>query len=139
MNKTKKLQTSTVYYQYIAYLKVRQISLQDKLEKHRIIPGHENGSYKDPSNVLLVTFKEHTLAHFYRYLSFKQKGDLIAYRFMCNQTEQARLLMASYADGGTVTNRKNQANEAFFYSAEWQKNFGDKNGGKRNVKSGFLL
>jgi len=123
MNKTEKLQTSDIYYQYISYLKLRQPDLQDKLEKHRIIPGHSNGTYKDSSNVLLVTFKEHTLAHFYRYLSFKEKGDLIAYRFMCGQTEQARLLMACYAGqlGGTATNKKNKANKAFFYDAEWQK------------------
>jgi hypothetical protein len=130
MNYIKKLQTPEIYYQYISYLKLRPIFLQDKLEKqkHRIIPGHNNRSYKDPTNVLLVTFKEHTLAHFYRYLSFKQKGNLIAYKFICNQTEQGRLLMASYAGkrGGTVTNKKNKANKKFFYNAEWQKSFGDK-------------
>jgi hypothetical protein len=74
-------------------------------------------------------------------LSFKQKGDLIAYTFMCSQTEKGRLLMASYAGqiGGKVTNEKNKVNKAFFYSVLWQKEFGDKNAGKRNLKSGSLF
>jgi len=59
---------------------------------------------------------------------------------MCNQTEQGRLLMASYARqiGGTVTSHKNKANKEFFYNVEWQKKFGNKDAGKRNVESGFL-
>lgn len=132
-------QTFCIYDQYISYLKAEKKNPQDKLEKHRILPAHANGTY-DSCNVVLCTFKQHTLAHLYRYLSLKQKGDLIAYTFMCNQTEKGRLLMAAYAGriGGTATNKKNKANKKFFYSVEWQEKFGDKSAGKRNVKSGFL-
>jgi hypothetical protein len=132
-------QTIDIYDQYISFLKSKQYNSKDKLEKYRIIPGHDGGTYSS-SNVLLCTFKEHTLAHFYRYLSLKQKGDLIAYTFMSNQTEKGRLLIASYAGqiGGKVTSKKNKANKEFFYSPEWQKIFGDKNAGKRNLESGFL-
>jgi hypothetical protein len=128
-----------IYDQYIAYLRSIKHDPQEKLEKHRITPRHKNGTYTE-SNVVLCTFKQHTLAHFYRYLSFKQKGDLIGYTFMCNQTDEGRLLMASYAGqiGGKVTNKKNKVNKAFFYSVEWQKEFGDKNTGKRNLESGSL-
>lgn len=132
-------QTPLIYNQYISYLQAKTRNPQDKLEKHRIIPRHANGTYES-WNVVLCTFKEHTLAHFYRYLSFGEKGDLIAYIFMCNQTEQGRLLMASYAGqiGGKATNKKNKANKTFFYSAEWQEKFGDKQAGRRNLESGFL-
>lgn len=138
MNKTTEPQL-TIYDQYISYLKTRTVNPEAKLKKHRIISNHAGGTYEE-SNVLNITFKEHMLAHFYRYLSFKQKGDLIAYKFMCNQTEEGRLLMASYAGkiGGTITNKKNKANKKFFYNLQWQKKFGDKNGGKRNVENGFL-
>ena len=38
------------------------------LYKHRIIPGHMGGTY-DPSNVVLLTVKQHAAAH---KLLFKQ-------------------------------------------------------------------
>lgn len=128
-----------IYNQYISYLKIRPQDPKAKLEKHRIVPKHDNGTYNS-KNVIHITFREHTLAHFYRYLSYQQKGDLIAYKFMCCQSEEGRLLMASYAGkiGGTKTNKKNKANKTNFYSSEWQKTFGDKNAGKRNVETGFL-
>lgn len=131
-------QTNDIYDQYIFYLQLKKHNPREKLEKHRIIPGHDKGTYSY-SNVVFCSFKQHTLAHFYRYLSLKQKGYLIAYTFMRNQTEQGRLLMASYAGqiGGTVTSKKNKANKKFFYSAEWQKKFGDKHAG--NLESNFLL
>jgi hypothetical protein len=98
--------TSLIYDQYISYLRTKPQESNVKLEKHRIVPKHAGGTYEE-SNVLYITFKEHTLAHFYRYLTFKQKGDLIAYRFMSRQTEEGRLLLASYAGkiGGTETNK----------------------------------
>jgi len=58
-------QTKHIYDQYISYLQVKQHDPQKKLEKHRIIPGHDNGTYIS-SNVVLCSFEEHTLAHFYR-------------------------------------------------------------------------
>ena len=80
-------QTTDISSQYISYLQAKKHNPQQKLEKHRIVPRHAQGIY-EPNNVVLCSFKEHTLAHFYRYLSLKQKGDLIVYRFVCNQTEQ---------------------------------------------------
>nr|YP_636211.1 putative site-specific DNA endonuclease [Tupiella akineta]AAV80635.1 putative site-specific DNA endonuclease [Tupiella akineta] len=131
--------TSLIYEQYIFYLRTKPQESNVKLEKHRIVPKHAGGTYEE-SNVLYITFKEHTLAHFYRYLTFKQKGDLIAYRFMCRQTEEGRLLLASYAGkiGGTKTNEKDKETRKKFYNPEWQKKFGDKNGDRRNVESGSL-
>lgn len=69
-----------------------------------------------PSNILYLTFKEHKLAHFYRYLSFGEKGDLIAYKLMCGQTKEGRQLMSSFAGkiGGRITSKENKTNNIFF-------------------------
>jgi hypothetical protein len=130
---------SLIYDQSLSYLRTKPQDSDVKLEKHRIVPKHAGGTYEE-GNVLNITFKEHTLAHFYRYLTFKQKGGLIAYRFMCRQTEEGRLLLASYAGkiGGTKISKKDKENQKKFYNLEWQKKFGDKNGGRRNVESGSL-
>ena len=139
MNISETCQTKSIYTQYISYLKTKLYHRNEKLEKHRIILGHSNGKYEF-SNIIMITFEDHTLAHFYRYLTYKHEGDLIAFRFMRNQTKEGRLLVASYAGkiGGTVTNRKNKLNKSFFYNSEWQQKFGDKNGGKRNIRNNFL-
>jgi hypothetical protein len=127
-----------IYNQYISYLQLKEHNLDEKVEKHHILPIHDGGLKN--GQIVLCTFKEHTLAHLYRYLSFRQKGDLIAYTFMSNQNEQGRLLMASYAGsiGGKVTTARNKMNQKMFYDIKWQKKFSDKRGGKRNVENGTL-
>jgi hypothetical protein len=73
-----------IYQQYVDYLKTKQSNRAvgyglksgqqtEKFEKHRILPGHAGGTYT-ASNILYLTFQEHKLAHFYRYLSFQEKG-----------------------------------------------------------------
>jgi hypothetical protein len=59
---------------------------------------------------------------------------------MSQQTEEARRLMAVYAGqiGGAVSSKKNEQNKKGFFDASWQKEFGFKDAGKRNVKTGFL-
>jgi len=53
------------------------------LEKHHILPYHDKGTKNGP--VVICTFKNHTLAHYYRYLSYKQKGDLTAFLMRWDQ------------------------------------------------------
>lgn len=110
-----------------------------KFEKHRILPAHAGGIYVS-SNILYLTFQEHKLAHFYRYLSFQDKGDLIAYKLMSGQTEEGRQLMATYAGkiGGAISSKKNKAHNKLFFNKLWQKEFGYKDAGKRNISTGFL-
>lgn len=112
---------------------------KEKFEKHRILPAHAGGTYVS-SNILYLTFQEHKLAHFYRYLSFQDKGDLIAYKLMSGQTEEGRQLMAAYAGkiGGVISSKKNKTHNKLFFNKLWQKEFGYKGAGKRNVSTGFL-
>ena len=85
----KKSPRKTIYEQFIDYL----IGLekhgftpneQKNLEKHHILPYHDGGSKE--GSVVLCTSKNHTLAHYYRYLAYGQKGDLVAFTMRWNQT-----------------------------------------------------
>lgn len=67
------------------------------LEKHRIHPGHEGGTYKE-SNVVLVSFKEHIMAHYLRYLQYQNHRDRYAYTSMATiAIEERRRALASIA------------------------------------------
>ena len=89
-----------IYQQYIAtklnqqrsccieYIQQRQKDSDEKLYKHRILPGHEGGKYI-LQNTLLVTYQEHCLMHFYRFLSYQNPKDELAYRLMINQDADA--------------------------------------------------
>lgn len=113
--------------QYIAYLKLKyqlcdQLALEKdtRLEKHRIVPAHQGGTYSS-ENVIHITFEEHTLAHYYRYLEFRQSGDRVAFTFMRNQTADGRLQLARLAGsiGGKKTNKNRKTQKFFFHDPEW--------------------
>ena len=80
----------TIYDQFIFYLKEKEKNITGYTEKHRIIPGHSGGKYVD-ENVVLVTFPDHCLAHFYRYLAVGNSIDLYAYHKMIGDTVEARI------------------------------------------------
>ena len=128
-----------IYQQYIQYIQQRQKDSDEKLYKHRILPGHEGGKYI-LQNTLLVTYQEHCLMHFYRFLSYQNPKDELAYRLMINQDADAHLLKSSL--GGTIGGKRSAVNhkkaQTQFYSKEWQKEYGFKKAGQRNVKSGHL-
>lgn len=72
-----------IYEQFIKHLKKEETKLHLKdsnLEKHHIIPLHDNGLKNGP--IVLCTSKNHILAHYYRYLAYKQKGDLVAFKMI---------------------------------------------------------
>ena len=81
-----------IYLQYIAFLQSKQGKYPEtsRLQKRRIIPGHAGGTYKDKTNVLLITYDEHVLAHYYRFLAYGEKEDQIAYFFMRKLDADAR-------------------------------------------------
>lgn len=57
------------------------------LEKHRITPGYEGGTY-ETNNVILLTFPEHAMAHYLRYLQYGKVEDLRAYRMMLSDSNE---------------------------------------------------
>ncbi len=131
-----------IYLSFVAYLKTKKSldSTPVALEKHRILPQHAGGTYKMYGNIVLCSFVDHRLAHYYRFLAYRQKGDLIAFQFMKGMTKEARIEMASFAGkvGGKKSSDQNKEKSLFFFDSLWQKKHGYKNAGKRNVESGWL-
>lgn len=76
------------------------------LEKHRILPNYEGGTYKK-NNVVLLTFAEHIMAHYFRFIQYGKVEDLRAYRIMLSDSnEKIRAEKASFA--GQIGGRKQQ-------------------------------
>ncbi len=88
------------------------------------------GGLKD-GPVLLYTSKNHTLAHFYSYLSYGDKGDLTAYKMRWNQKigKKEKALLAV---------EKNKELKNLFWNRDWQSVQGAK-GGKRSGQKNALL
>ena len=126
-----------IYEQFITYLLKleKQPDFFDKnpmLEKHHILPLHDGG--KKTGAVVLCSPKNHTLAHYYRYLTYGQLGDKVAYQMRWNQKLGAkqRSLLA-------VKTNKQKGN--IFWNPRWQSEQGKKGGkkgGSQNTKKQTL-
>ena len=122
----------TIYEQFIEYLKQeeKKLNLQNNnLEKHHIKPLHDGGLKS--GEVVICTAKNHTLAHYYRYLTFKQVGDLVAFKMRWNQTirTQERALL------GVEQHKKSKK---LFWDPKWQSVQGKKGGKISGQKNGLL-
>ncbi len=98
------------------------------LEKHRILPGFQSGTYID-QNVVLLTFPQHVMAHYFRYLQYKKYEDRLAVNQMLGQnTVENRREMASYA--GTIDGKQQQQNlrnqNRGWYNSDVQRELGKK-------------
>lgn len=102
------------------------------LEKHRIVPGHENGKY-EKENTLLLTFPEHVMAHYLRFLQYGKSEDKNAVSLMLsNSNEETRYLRASFAGsiGGKKQQQLLQEQKRGWYSTEIQSQLGKKGAAK---------
>ena len=98
------------------------------LEKHRILPGYESGCYSE-DNIVLLTFAEHVLAHYLRFLQYGKVADRLAVNKMLGQdTVQTRREMAQYA--GSLGGKQQQQNlrdqNRGWYNSEVQRKLGKK-------------
>lgn len=65
-------------------------------ERHHIIPKHMNGS-DELDNLVLLTFREHIIAHFLLWKIYNKEQDLIAYKMRSGQKEEAQRLRCKLA------------------------------------------
>lgn len=81
-----------IYQQFIKHLKKEEkhfnlkykyLEKNHNLEKHHILPLHDGGLKN--REIVICTQNNHTLAHYYRYLIFKQTGDFIAFQMRWGQ------------------------------------------------------
>jgi hypothetical protein len=121
-----------IYEQFINYLKEeeKKLSLKNNhLEKHHILPLHTGG--KKDGQIVLCTSKNHTLAHYYRYLVYKERGYKVAYIMRWNQKigNKERALLAV---------EKNKKLKNLFWNSQWQSNQGKKGGQISGQKNSLL-
>jgi hypothetical protein len=92
---------------YLDFIKEAAIRAQRALqqnpdfyvETHHIIPRFEGGT-DDPSNLVVLTYNDHTLAHYIRWLVYGKKQDKLAYELMSAQSEDVRRARSSL--GGSI-------------------------------------
>jgi hypothetical protein len=123
-----------IYEQFIEHLKKteKKLNVKDKnlhLEKHPILPVHDGGKQK--GSIVLCTSKNHTLAHDYRYLVYKQTGDLVAFTMRKNQK-------IGVYESVLLSIEKKKQRKNTFWSSDWQSEQGKK-GGKRSGQKNALL
>ena len=98
------------------------------LENHRILPGYENGDYTE-SNVVLLTFAEHVMAHHLRYLQYGNIKDLQASNLMLSDSdEEIRRKKASFAGqiGGKRQQESLRAEKRGWFNSKAQQQRGRK-------------
>jgi hypothetical protein len=104
-----------IYDQFIDYLKklaLKGLDLNEGVKKHHIFPKHAGGS-DERNNIVLVSTKNHTLAHFYRFLAYKEKGDWVTYIMRKDRKTNSR-------ERSLLTGAKNKKAGILFWSKDWQ-------------------
>lgn len=112
---------------YDVYINDRKRQKRDEntyLEKHHILPRHENGPDK-PSNLVLLTIKEHVIAHWLRWKVLGKTADLRAFLFRIGDSEQAQSLRAKAV---LEARERDKQNNQGFYDREAQRARGLKGG-----------
>lgn len=112
-----------IYDAFIEYLKsIEMMGLDSKesIEKHHILPKHAGGT--SAGETVLCSAKNHTLAHFYRFLVYRQIGDWVCYCMRKNQktTGQERIQLS-------IEKKKKQLCIGC-WDPEWQRKQGKKGG-----------
>lgn len=75
-----------IYDQYIEARRSEKYPPETFLETHHILPRHAGGGEKS-SNKIILSVAHHTEAHYYRFLSYRQRGDDFAFSLRRNQKE----------------------------------------------------
>ena len=102
-------------------MKEQHLKQNGSYEKHHILPLHDGGLKNGPT--VLCSSQEHTLAHYYRYLAYRQRGDLVAYKMRWNQK-------LSLSERSQLAVEKNKQLKNTFWNSEWQSIQGQKGGSK---------
>ena len=69
---------SNIYDAFIDHLNSKEYPAETPLECHHIRPKHAGGG-EEKSNKIFLSAEDHMLAHCYRYMVYREKGDKLAY------------------------------------------------------------
>lgn len=105
-------------------------------ENHHIIPRFEGGS-DEPSNLIKLTYNDHVIAHYIRWIVYGKKGDQIAYSVMSGQDVDVRRARASIGGraGGPKGQQTQREQKVGWYDPEGQSERGKK-GAEKNRQQG---
>jgi hypothetical protein len=106
------------------------------VEKHHIIPRFEGGT-DAPENIVLLTVKEHVIAHWLRWKVLGKSQDYSAFLFRIGDTEGAlELRRQAVIDA----RQRDRINKCGFFNKEFQREMGTRGGptgGARNTEAQF--
>ena len=107
------------------------------IEKHHILPSFDGGSDR-PENMVLLTVKEHVIAHWLRWKVLGKRGDYTAYLFRVGNTEEA---LASQRQAVLEARERDRINQQGFFNSNLQRERGRRGGpigGAANSTEQFL-
>lgn len=108
------------------------------VEIHHIIPRFEGGT-NEPNNLVQLTYNDHVIAHYIRWVIYKKAEDKIAWSVMSNQSVESRIERASLGGkiGGVISQEIHKENKTGFFNPEKQRIRGQKGAEvNRNQKTG---
>ena len=118
------------YFEFIEQARNRAQNLLLKnpdayVEKHHIIPRFAGGS-DDPLNLVYLTFNDHTLAHYIRWVVYKQKQDFTAFTLMSGQSEDVRVERARLGGqiGGPKAQQQHKERQLGWFNSAGQRDRG---------------
>lgn len=121
------------YENYIQKLKDEEKTKKDEagkvfvgIEKHHIIPRFDGGT-NDLSNLVLVSIKEHVIAHWLRWQILGKPQDYAAFLFRIGDTEEA---VAQRKLAVKAAREQDKIEGRFMYDSEWQREMGERGGSR---------
>ena len=129
------------YDNFIKLLHKQEYKSNTLLENHHIVPKFEQNNgisteiINDKNNIVRISLRHHTLAHYVRYKNFRKLGDKLAYLMRSGQDEKGARARAELIIKG------NRAKGILFWSSDWQRLQGLKGGpkgGSTNTEKQFL-
>jgi len=125
-------QGSDAYLDFIAGAKIRaqdllKIDPTTYCEMHHVVPKFQGGS-NDSSNLVLLTFEDHAVAHYIRWVTYGNPADEIAWNVMSGQCEDIRRERAKLGGkiGGKIAQEQHKKNNVGWFNSEGQKERGIK-------------
>jgi Photosynthetic reaction centre protein len=125
-------QGSDAYLEFIveATLRAKRLLKEDPntyCEKHHIVPKFKGGSNEE-SNLVFLTFNDHAIAHFIRWVVYKDPRDQTAWNIMSVQSEDWRREIASLGGkiGGVAAQKQHKENKVGWFDSEAQRERGRK-------------
>lgn len=94
------------------------------IEKHHIVPRFDGG-LDVPENIVLLTVKEHVIAHWLRWKVLKKPQDHCAFLFRIGDTEAA---LAERRESVLEARKRDKINEKGFFDPEFQREMGTRGG-----------